>query len=100
MLNRHEPCLWTGGVFMFILTSLLSLFLTGQESGDMESQKKVDEEEEEEKMETQMSCDDQQKQERSNESTIHTVPELLTQIQKVREPHTVHICPDLWARGG
>ncbi|XP_062857908.1 midasin [Trichomycterus rosablanca] len=59
----------------------------GLESGEMDTQKKADEQEEE-KPETKMSCDDEQKQERSNESTIHTVPELLMEMQKleVKDP--------------
>lgn len=52
------------------------------ESGD--TQKGDDkEEEDEEKPETETSHDEEETRERSRESTIHTVPELLTEILKV-----------------
>lgn len=47
----------------------------------MEAQKQADEEEKE-KTETQSSNEEEMK-ERSDESTIHTVPELLMDMQKV-----------------
>lgn len=48
----------------------------------MEAQKQADEEEKE-KTETQRSCNEEEMKERSDESTIHTVPELLMDMQKV-----------------
>lgn len=63
----------------FSLSTVLSL---GMESGD--TQKGDDkEEEDEEKPETETSHDEEETRERSRESTIHTVPELLTEILKV-----------------
>ncbi|XP_065113160.1 midasin [Paramisgurnus dabryanus] len=52
----------------------------GLECGDMETQERTAEEEE--RPETLRSCDDEEMKERSNESTIHTVPELLMDTQK------------------
>ncbi|KAM9495289.1 midasin [Clarias gariepinus] len=55
----------------------------GMESGD--TQKGDDkEEEDEEKPETETSRDEEETRERSRESTIHTVPELLTEILKLQ----------------
>ncbi|KAF4099466.1 hypothetical protein G5714_019592 [Onychostoma macrolepis] len=54
----------------------------GVECGDMEAQKQADEEEKE-KPETQRSSNEEEMKERSDESTIHTVPELLMDMQKV-----------------
>lgn len=48
----------------------------------MEAQKQVDEEEKE-KPETQRSSNEEEMKERGDESTIHTVPELLMDMQKV-----------------
>lgn len=50
------------------------------ESGDLDTQKH---DKEEEKRETKTSRDEEQRRERSKESTIHTVPELLTEMLKV-----------------
>ncbi|XP_073672706.1 midasin [Garra rufa] len=54
----------------------------GLECGDMEAQKQADEEEME-KPETERSSNEEEMKERSDESTIHTVPELLMDVQKV-----------------
>ncbi|KAK2883458.1 hypothetical protein Q8A67_017095 [Cirrhinus molitorella] len=54
----------------------------GLECGDMEAQKQTDEEDKE-KPETERSSNEEEMKERSDESTIHTVPELLMDIQKV-----------------
>lgn len=56
--------------------------LLGMESGELDTQKH-DKEEEEEKPETKTSYDVEQRRERSKESTIHTVPDLLTETLKV-----------------
>ncbi|XP_016311670.1 midasin-like [Sinocyclocheilus anshuiensis] len=55
----------------------------GLECGDMEAQKQADEEEKE-KPERQRSSNEEEMKERSDESTIHTVPELLMDMQKVQ----------------
>lgn len=47
----------------------------------METQERIDDEEE--RPETLRIRDDEELKERSNESTIHTVPELLMDMQKV-----------------
>lgn len=62
------------------LTSIRSL--SGLECGDLEAQKQANEEEME-KPETQRSSNEEEMKERSDESTIHTVPELLMDMQKV-----------------
>uniref|UniRef100_A0A671LK38 Midasin n=1 Tax=Sinocyclocheilus anshuiensis TaxID=1608454 RepID=A0A671LK38_9TELE len=54
----------------------------GLECGDLEAQKQANEEEKE-KPETQRSSNEEKMKERSDESTIHTVPELLMDMQKV-----------------
>ncbi|XP_051581140.1 midasin isoform X2 [Myxocyprinus asiaticus] len=54
----------------------------GLERGDMEVQKQADEEEEE-KPEMEKSSNEEERKERSIESTIHTVPELLMETEKV-----------------
>ncbi|XP_016427493.1 midasin-like [Sinocyclocheilus rhinocerous] len=54
----------------------------GLECGDLEAQKQANEEEKE-KPETQRSSNEEEMKERSDESTIHTVPELLMDMQKV-----------------
>ncbi|XP_076872534.1 midasin isoform X2 [Brachyhypopomus gauderio] len=51
----------------------------GLDSGELENQREAKEEEEKEKAEPKSSCDEEEMKERSTESTIHTVPELLTQ---------------------
>jgi len=48
----------------------------------LEAQKQADEEDKE-KTETQRSSNEEEMKERSDESTIHTVPELLMDMQKV-----------------
>ncbi|GAA6099361.1 midasin isoform X1 [Tachysurus ichikawai] len=53
----------------------------GMESGDLDTQKH---DKEEEKRETKTSRDEEQRRERSKESTIHTVPELLTEMLKLQ----------------
>uniref|UniRef100_A0A8C1Z8M3 Midasin n=1 Tax=Cyprinus carpio TaxID=7962 RepID=A0A8C1Z8M3_CYPCA len=53
----------------------------GLECGDLEAQKQANEEEME-KPETQRSSNEEEMKERSDESTIHTVPELLMDMQK------------------
>ncbi|XP_042633620.1 midasin-like isoform X2 [Cyprinus carpio] len=55
----------------------------GLECGDMEAQKQTDEEEKE-KPETQRCSNEEEMKERSDKSTIHTVPELLMDMQKVQ----------------
>lgn len=53
----------------------------GLDCGDLEAQKQAIEEEME-KLETQRSINEEEMKERSDESTIHTVPELLMETQK------------------
>lgn len=53
----------------------------GLDCGDLEAQKQVSEDEKE-KPETQRSTNEEEMKERSDESTIHTVPELLMDTQK------------------
>lgn len=52
------------------------------DSGDLDTWK-PEEEEAAEKPETKTGHDEEQRMERSKESTVHTVPELLTQVLKV-----------------
>lgn len=52
------------------------------EDGELESQRQADQEKDE-KPETKRSYDEEERKERSTESTIHTVPELLTETVKV-----------------
>ncbi|XP_053499982.1 midasin [Ictalurus furcatus] len=55
----------------------------GMDSGDLDT-RKPDEEEEAEKPETKTGHDEEQRRERSKESTVHTVPELLTEVLKLQ----------------
>ncbi|XP_035384712.1 midasin isoform X1 [Electrophorus electricus] len=55
----------------------------GLESGELESQRDSDEEKKE-KAEMKSSSDEEERRERSMESTIHTVPELLTQTLQLQ----------------
>ncbi|TSL47560.1 Midasin [Bagarius yarrelli] len=55
----------------------------GMESGELDIQKN-DKKEDQEKPETKTSGDEEQRRERSKDSTIHTVPELLTDILKLQ----------------
>lgn len=64
---------------MFILFLIYPLL--GMDSGELDTQKHN--EEEDEKPETKTSRDEELRRERSKESTIHTVPELLTEMLKV-----------------
>lgn len=55
----------------------------GMDSGDLDTWK-PEEEEAAEKPETKTGHDEEQRRERSKESTVHTVPELLTQVLKLQ----------------
>lgn len=58
----------------------------GVENGDLEAQRqREDEEDEEERSEDAGDDEDEKRPERSCESTIHTVPELLTDTLQVPE---------------
>lgn len=66
-----------------LVTSLSAL--AGLESGELEPQRQGEEEEEESKPELKRGHDEE-RPERSTESTIHTVPELLVDMLKVSPP--------------
>lgn len=72
--------------------------LSGLECGDLEAQKQADDEEKE-KTETQRSSNEEEMKERSDESTIHTVPELLMDTQKVCcfTPE-IHYLSEVWGQ--
>ena len=63
---------------------------SGLDSGEMEVQRRREEEEEDEEGKDERDAEDEEQRDRTNESTIHTVPELLMEITEVHTHSQTH----------